>query len=54
VVEPTGGLTLAAYRRLLVGDGPFRLRPGPTVLLVSGGNVDPDRLRDLAVRPLPS
>jgi threo-3-hydroxy-L-aspartate ammonia-lyase len=54
VVEPTGGLTLAAYRRLLAGDGPFRLRPGPTVLLVSGGNVDPARLSDLAVRPLPS
>ncbi len=54
VTEPTGGLTLAAYRRLLSGDASLRLRPGPTVLLVSGGNVDPERLSQLAVRPLPS
>ena len=54
VVEPTGGLTLAAYRQLAAGDGPIRLRPGPTVLIVSGGNVDPSRLADLAVRRVPS
>ena len=54
VVEPTGALTLAAYRRLLAGDGPLRLRPGPTVLLVSGGNVEPQRLAALALRSVPS
>jgi threonine dehydratase len=41
VVEPTGAITLAAFRELQRGDGPVRLRPGPTVVLVSGGNVDP-------------
>lgn len=54
VVEPTGALTLAAYRRLRSGDGPLRLRPGPTVLLVSGGNVEPSRLSELALRSVPS
>ena len=48
VVEPTGALTLAAYRRLLEGpvDG-LSLREGPSVLLVSGGNADPARLADI-------
>ena len=48
VVEPTGAITLAAYRRLLEGpvDG-LSLREGPSVLLVSGGNADPARLADL-------
>ena len=50
-VEPTGAITLAAYRDLLRGDGPLRLRPGPTVLLVSGGNVDPHVIGELARRP---
>jgi len=54
VAEPTGGLTLAAFRRLLAGEGPVRLRPGPTVLIVSGGNVDASRLAELAARSLPS
>lgn len=54
VVEPTGALTLAAYSRLLAGEGPVRLRPGPTVLLVSGGNVEPSRLAELALRSVPS
>jgi threonine dehydratase len=49
-VEPTGAITLAAYRELLRGDGPLRLRPGPTVLLVSGGNLDPRAIGDLARR----
>ncbi len=35
VVEPTGALTLAALQT-----GAFAL-DGPTVLVVSGGNVDP-------------
>ncbi len=48
VVEPTGALTLAAYRRLLEGsaDG-VSLKEGPTVLLVSGGNADPARLAEM-------
>ena len=48
VVEPTGAITLAAYQRLLEGpvDG-LSLKEGPTVLLVSGGNVDPARLADI-------
>jgi threonine dehydratase len=50
-VEPTGAITLAAYRALQRGVGPVRLRPGPTVLLVSGGNVDPGVVADLALRP---
>ncbi|MDQ3460094.1 MAG: threonine/serine dehydratase [Deinococcota bacterium] len=48
VAEPTGALSLAAYRRLLAGavDG-LELRPGPTVLVLSGGNVDPRLLAEL-------
>ena len=48
VVEPTGAITLAAYRRLLEGpvDG-LSLRKGPTVLLVSGGNADPTQLTEI-------
>lgn len=52
-VEPTGAITLAAYRALQRGEGPVALRPGPTVLLVSGGNVDPAVVAELARRPLP-
>ena len=51
-VEPTGALALAAYRALGRGEGPLRLRPGPTVLLVSGGNADPGAIADAARRPL--
>ncbi len=43
VVEPTGAITLAALRRLVkegTVDG-VELRPGPTVVIASGGNVDP-------------
>ncbi len=54
VVEPTGALTLAAYRRLIAGDAAMALRPGPTVLLVSGGNLEPSQLSALAVRQVPS
>ena len=48
VVEPTGAITLAAYRRLLEGpvDG-LSLQDGPSVLLVSGGNADAARLADI-------
>jgi len=43
VVEPTGGLTLAALERLLAEGqvGNVELLPGPTVIVASGGNVDP-------------
>lgn len=55
VVEPTGALTLAAWRRLARGDADgLRLAAGPTVLVISGGNVDDDvlaaLLRDPALR----
>lgn len=50
-VEPTGALAFAAYRRLRAADD-ARLRPGATVVLVSGGNVDPDRIAALAHRSL--
>ncbi len=46
VVEPTGALTLAALLRLAAEgsvDG-LELRDGPTVVFVSGGNVDGRRL----------
>ena len=48
VAEPTGALTLAAYRHLERGSyQEITLNPGPTVLLVSGGNVEPTWLADL-------
>ncbi len=50
-VEPTGALAFAAYR-MLVAEGAPLLRPGPTVVILSGGNADGARLAELAVRPL--
>ena len=50
-VEPTGALAFAAYRRLVAEASPL-LRPGPTVVVLSGGNADGARLAELAVRPL--
>ncbi len=47
VVEPTGAITLAAYNKLRAGEGGATLKPGKTVLLVSGGNVSSAVLRDL-------
>lgn len=47
VVEPTGALTLAALRQLSERASQELLRPGPTVLLVSGGNIAFERLVDL-------
>ncbi len=46
VVEPTGGLSLAALHRLLEegGSDGVKLAPGPTVLVVSGGNIEPSML----------
>ncbi|MFO7544567.1 MAG: threonine/serine dehydratase [Trueperaceae bacterium] len=49
VAEPTGALALAALQRLLeegTADG-VTLRPGPTVVVISGGNVDAATLRTL-------
>lgn len=52
VVEPTGALTLAAYRRLATGEADgVRLAEGPTVLVISGGNVDESVLIDLLRDP---
>ena len=42
MVEPTGALALAGYRMLLREIYPnLTLNPGPTVLLISGGNIEP-------------
>lgn len=52
VVEPTGTLSICALQRLVAEgqvDG-VALQPGPTVLVVSGGNVDPQLLADLVSR----
>jgi len=41
MVEPTGAITLAALSKILRGDGEVALSAaGPTVVVVSGGNVD--------------
>lgn len=49
VVEPTGALTLAAYRRLERGEAAgLGLQPGPSALVVSGGNLAPEQLVALA------
>jgi threonine dehydratase len=51
VVEPTGALTLAGWRRLERGaDGPTPA-DGPTVLVISGGNVDDDVVTELLSDP---
>lgn len=47
VVEPTGALSLAALRVLLAHehhDGVPDLQDGPTVVVISGGNIDPEAL----------
>jgi threonine dehydratase len=40
VAEPSGAVTLAAYRQ---GSTP----PGRTVMILSGGNIEPPMLRDI-------
>lgn len=40
VAEPSGAVTLAAYRNAA-------LPPGPTVLILSGGNIEPALLREI-------
>ena len=48
VVEPTGALTLAAYQKLFAKREPsLKLKPGKTVVLISGGNVAPEFLKSL-------
>ena len=51
VVEPTGALALAAIRAArdgrVEGVGDLELAPGPTVAIISGGNVDPSALADI-------
>lgn len=50
VVEPTGALSLGALMRLLedrAGAGGLELLPGPTVLVISGGNIDPELLAEM-------
>lgn len=52
VAEPSGALTVAAltYRATDLGLGDL---DGPTVAIVSGGNVDPEAYRDYLATPLP-
>jgi threonine dehydratase len=47
VVEPTGALTLAAYHKLKQNPKPLPLKPGKTVVLLSGGNADSSFLKSL-------
>jgi threonine dehydratase len=44
VSEPSGAVALAAYRR-------HALPPGRTVMILSGGNVEPDLLREILAGP---
>ena len=44
VSEPSGAVALAAYRR-------HALPPGPTVMILSGGNVEPELLREILAGP---
>lgn len=52
VVEPSGALAPAAARFRAVEAGLDRLS-GPVVAVVSGGNVDPGRYRELLASPVP-
>lgn len=48
IVEPTGAVTLAAFMKFQRGEGEVELSAdGPTVLVASGGNVDPELLCEL-------
>ncbi|MEX2501820.1 MAG: threonine/serine dehydratase [Trueperaceae bacterium] len=54
VVEPTGALALAAWRRIRRGDADgVTLANGPTVLIATGGNVDVEALTAFLTRPDP-
>jgi threonine dehydratase len=52
VAEPSGALAVAALRFRAAEAGLTDLT-GPVVGVVSGGNVDPDRYRELLASPLP-
>jgi threonine dehydratase len=53
VVEPSGALTVAAIAFRSAGAGLDRV-DGPVVAVVSGGNVDPERYRELLASALPA
>jgi len=53
VVEPSGALTVAAIAFRSAEAGLDRV-DGPVVAVVSGGNVDPERYRELLTTPLPA
>ena len=53
VVEPSGALTVAAIAFRSAEAGLDRV-DGPVVAVVSGGNVDPERYRELLATPLPA
>ena len=53
VVEPSGALTVAALA-FRAGEAGLEAMDGPIVAVVSGGNVDPDRYRELLRSPLPA
>jgi threonine dehydratase len=52
VVEPSGALSVAALAFRAAEAGVADL-DGPIVAIVSGGNVDPDRYRELLAAPIP-
>jgi len=52
VVEPSGALTIAALRFRTAAAGLTDVA-GPIVAVVSGGNVDPARYRELLASPIP-
>jgi threonine dehydratase len=52
VVEPSGALGIAALT-FHTGELGLDESSGPVVAVVSGGNVDPDRYRELLVAPIP-
>ena len=51
VVEPSGALTVAALR-FRADEAGVADETGPVVAIVSGGNVDPDRYRELLASPI--
>jgi threo-3-hydroxy-L-aspartate ammonia-lyase len=53
VVEPSGALTVAALR-FRAAEAGVEDAGGPVVAVVSGGNVDPERYRELLASPLPA
>jgi threonine dehydratase len=52
VVEPSGAVSIAALRYRARESGILGL-DGPVVAIASGGNVDPERYRELLASPLP-